>query len=83
MAEESAEPKKRGPGRPKKNAKLDDVTFSDVEKLFESLEKKLRVSLSGLIAEAMAPLRSLIFSQAKTLEDSVSRQLEEINSRVS
>ena len=51
--------------------------------MFESLEKKLRVSLTGLIAEAMTPLRSLIFSQAKMLEDSVSKQLEEINSRVS
>ena len=62
MAEESAEPKKRGPGRPKKNAKLDDVTFSDVEKLFERLERKLRVSLTGLIAEASLRLFGHSFS---------------------
>ena len=43
-------------GQPRKKSKLNDISFSQVERFFDSVEKKLKASVSDLMAEAVAPL---------------------------
>ena len=85
-----SQPEKRTRGRPRKASKLDDISFSQIETIFASLEKKLLGILSEHVAEALAPLRALLKEQLKVMNDCLAEldskfrdQLQQLNTDLS
>ena len=76
-------------GRPRKKPKLDNTSLANVERLFDVIEKKLTASLSNLVADAMAPLRSMVHDQIQAinsrllvLEDNFNSQLKQLKAEI-
>ena len=60
-------PRKRGRPSKKKPMSQDESAPSDLQKVFTDLENKLTASLTTLVSQALAPLRSLIANQTDEL----------------
>ena len=93
-SEESINSEKRGRGRPPKSsttkkaigndanatkkATIDALSTTDFNNLLADIETKLKASLADLIAQALAPLRSLLNDRVQALNNKLSAFESEI-----
>ena len=80
----ACQPRKKGRGRPRKKGAISDaaVTLSDVDGLFREVEKRLKSTISNLIAEALVPLHSLATDKLEAFANKLQNLEYELRQRI-